>query len=110
MCLEEDKVLGSSRQKGREDRELKSSSDFAGALQRRRRLGGGKVRTAANRSLVRALDQANVGLPRSHRYVLQTHENEVLEADATRTDPPFHFRRILHRLVLHFLRERGVNR
>ena len=49
------------------------------------------------------------GLPRSHRYVLQTHENEVLEADATRTGLPFHFRRILHRLVLHFLWERGVN-
>ena len=52
---------------------------------------------------MRALHQAKVGLPRSQRYVLQAHENEALEADGTRTDPPCRFERVLHILMLHFL-------
>ena len=52
---------------------------------------------------MRALNKAKVGLPRSKRYVLQADENEVLEADTTRTDPPFSLGRVLHVLVFHFL-------
>ena len=104
MCFEEGKELDGSREKQEKPR---VGSDFARAPQEGWRLSRGKAQIAADRSLVRALGQANVGLPRPHRYVLQAHEHEVLEADATRTNAPSRLRRVLHVLVFHFLPERS---